>query len=118
MLTKGLSDRQWRYSTHDRSYLYGKDLSVFLLGNGETIIEEGTVLVLCPNKYTKIMFQVQYPIELLKIYNANFMCMEPGSIIDMIEGKKLESVPYTPKFRWCRMPIVTELDLYNNFSTV
>lgn len=118
MLTKGLSDSQWRYSIYDKTYLFGKDLALYLLGNRESVIAEGSVLVLCPYKHAKIMFQVQYPIELMKAYDANFMYMEPGSIIDMIEGKKLESVPYTPKFRWCRMPTVKELDLYNKFSIV
>ena len=97
----------------------GKELAIAILGSGlgVTSIKEGSVIVL---EFSSIfyIFQIKNSLNLMRLNDASYVNYLAGSVIDLQTDKPKEFLEFAPRFKWCRLPTILELEQYEKFSTI
>lgn len=97
----------------------GKELAIAILGSGlgVTSIKEGTLIVFELSRIFYI-FQIKNSLNLMRLNDASYVNYLAGSVIDLQTGKPKEFLEFAPRFKWCRLPTILELEQYEKFSTI
>ena len=97
----------------------GKELAIAILGSGLGVpsIKQGTLIVFEFSR-TFYIFQIKNSLNLMRLNDASYVNYFAGSVIDLGTGKPKEFLEFAPRFKWCRLPTILELEQYENFSTI
>lgn len=114
-----IDDNQLFLEDTDRTF-WGKELALYILssGLGVTCIRQGTLIVFEFNRAYRCIFQIKNDLNLLSLNSASYVNYLAGSVIDLVTGKPKECIEYAPRFIYCRLPTLRELDQYEKFSTI
>ena len=113
------TDNQLFLENTDKTFK-GKELALHILGSGLRVLYlyEGTLIVFEFSRMVRVIFQLKKTLKVTDLNDASYINYLAGSAINLQTGKPLEEIAYAPTFRYCRLPTITEVEIYENLSTI